>query len=430
MREYHNKKDTIAVIGLGYVGLPLALNFAHHYKVIGYDINTEHVNSLQHNIDPHHELSDEDFFGCDIKFTYSTEDIRQSTFYIIAVPTPIDEYKKPDLKSLIDATRVVASVLKKNDIIVYESTVYPGCTEEECVPIVEKISGLKYITDFKVGYSPERINPGDKEHTFIKIKKVVSGCDAETLDCIAEVYGKVVEAGVFKAASIKVAEAAKIIENTQRDVNIGLMNELSIIFHSMGINTSDILDAARTKWNFLSFTPGLVGGHCIGVDPYYLAYKAARLGYHPQLINAGRFINDSMAAYVAKNVIIKLVNSEKDIKLAKILVLGITFKENITDIRNSKVVDLIRELNSFGIKDISIYDPHANPEEVEKVYHLQLIEEIEKNSYDVIVLAVPHNEFLNFNENEIKSFLKPPFILFDLKSSYYSLKDKFSYWNL
>lgn len=428
--SYPKKEKTIAVIGLGYVGLPLALSFARYYRVIGYDINKNRIIDLQKHTDPDGELTTEDFNGCDIIFTADSDHIATASVYIVTVPTPIDEFKKPDLSALLSATHTVARVLKKNDIVVYESTVYPGCTEEECIPLLEQVSGLRYINDFKVGYSPERINPGDSEHSFTKIKKVVSGCDDLTADFLVALYGQVVEAGIYKASSIKVAEAAKIIENTQRDVNIGLMNELSIIFHSMGIHTHEVLEAARTKWNFLPFYPGLVGGHCIGVDPYYLAYKAAKLGYHPQLINAGRFMNDNMAAFVAKNIITALINSDKDVKKSEILVLGFTFKENINDTRNSKIVDLVHELQSFGVKNISIFDPRADAWAVEKYYKLKLISDYRNKQYDVIVLAVPHKEFLNFSEQELKQMLRPPYIFFDLKSVYFSLRQKFNYWSL
>lgn len=430
LEAYLKKEKSIAVIGLGYVGLPLALSFARFYRVIGYDINQDRILSLQKNTDPDGELTADDFANCDILFTSSIEHLVEATVYIITVPTPIDEFKKPDLTALLSATHIIAKVLKKNDVIIYESTVYPGCTEEECVPILEQVSGLRYVLDFKVGYSPERINPGDREHTFTRIKKVVSGCDESTTEFLAELYGRVVDAGVYRASSIKVAEAAKIIENTQRDVNIGLMNELSIIFHSMGIPTHEVLEAAQTKWNFLPFSPGLVGGHCIGVDPYYLAYKAARLGYHPQLINAGRFMNDNMAAFVAKNIIISLINNGKDVKQADILVLGFTFKENITDTRNSKVADLIYELQSFGVKNITIFDPRANAAVVEKNYKLKLANEFRGRQYDVVVLAVPHAEFLNFSEKDLKSILRDPYIFFDLKSVYFSIRKNFSYWSL
>ena len=344
VNELLNGEKKLAVIGLGYVGLPIAIEFAKKIKVIGFDIKPERVEMLRNNIDPSNELSSEDFAGTDIHFTAEAEDLKDAHFFIVTVPTPIDEHNLPDLTPVYKASETVGKALKKGDIVVYESTVYPGATEEECVPILEKFSGLSYPNDFKVGYSPERINPGDKEHTLTKIRKVVSGCDKEAAEVIADTYQIVVEAGVFMAANIKTAEAAKVIENTQRDVNIGLMNELSIIFNRIGINSYDVLEAAGTKWNFLKFYPGLVGGHCIGVDPYYLSYKAKEYGYHPQIIDAGRFVNDSMGNYVAKQTIKRLLNKNVNILEARILIMGITFKENVTDIRNTRVVDIYNEL--------------------------------------------------------------------------------------
>ena len=341
------KEATLAVIGLGYVGLPIALAFARKLKVIGFDINDERVKMMKKGIDPSNELTKEDFKGCDISFTSSLNDLKKAQFFVVAVPTPIDEHNLPDLTPLLAASTTVGKVLKKGDYVVFESTVYPGCTEEDCIPVLEKHSGLKFVKDFKVGYSPERINPGDKEHTITKIKKVVSGCDKESLDTVAKVYETIIEPGVHRASSIKVAEAAKIIENTQRDVNIALMNELSIIFNKMGINTFDVLEAAGTKWNFLKFFPGLVGGHCIGVDPYYLTHKAEALGYHARVINSGRYVNDSMGFYVAKNIVKKIIAAGKNISKSKVLVMGATFKENVSDIRNSKVADVVKELKSF-----------------------------------------------------------------------------------
>lgn len=368
-----NKEEKLAVIGLGYVGLPIALEFAKKIKVIGFDINEERIKMMQNRIDPSHELPSEAFDGCDIEFTADTGVLKQAKFFIVAVPTPIDEHKLPDLKPLLSASKTVGECLKKGDYVVFESTVYPGCTEEDCVPVLEKFSGLKFKEDFKVGYSPERINPGDQVHTLPNIIKVVSGCDDESLDQIAKVYEIVVKAGVHRAPSIKVAEAAKVIENTQRDVNIALMNELSIIFNRMGINTYDVLEAAGTKWNFLKFYPGLVGGHCIGVDPYYLSYKAKEYGYHAQIINAGRFVNDSMGPYIAKQTVKKIIASGKDIRLSRVLVMGATFKENVSDIRNSKVADVVNELKSFGV-NVEVVDPHADPEELKHEYGFSLVE--------------------------------------------------------
>jgi UDP-N-acetyl-D-galactosamine dehydrogenase len=389
--ELISKEKKLAVIGLGYVGLPIALEFAKKISVIGFDINAARVELMKKNIDPSGELDSSAFEDCDIEFTDSLDVLRTANFFIVAVPTPIDEHKLPDLKPLLGATRSIASALKKGDYIVYESTVYPGCTEEDCIPVLEEITGLKYRDDFKVGYSPERINPGDKEHTLAKITKVVSGCDDESSEQIAKVYEIVVQAGVYRASSIKVAEAAKIIENTQRDVNIALMNELSIIFNKMGINTFEVLEAAGTKWNFLRFFPGLVGGHCIGVDPYYLTYKAQEVGYHAQVINSGRYVNDSMGFYVAKQTVKKLIAMGKDISKSKVLVMGATFKEDVEDIRNSKVVDVISEFKSYGVH-VDVIDPRANSEELKHEYGFELTAK-PSNDYDAIVVAVNHAEY-------------------------------------
>src|SRR4051794_25345770 len=326
------KKEKLAVIGLGYVGLPIALEFARKLSVIGFDINEKRIGMMKQGIDPSNELSKESFEGCDIRFTSSLEELREARFFIVAVPTPVDEHNVPDLTPVKKASETIGKVIKKGDYVVYESTVYPGCTEEDCLPIVEKLSGLKNIKDFKSGYSPERINPGDKKHTLSAIIKVVSGCDQESLDVIAKVYELVVKAGVHRASSIKVAEAAKIIENTQRDLNIALMNELSIIFDKMNINTYEVLEAAGTKWNFLKFYPGLVGGHCIGVDPYYLTYKASELGFNSRVILSGRYINDNMGNYLAKKILQHIIENTENVKQAKVLVLGATFKENVSDI--------------------------------------------------------------------------------------------------
>ncbi|MDE7374619.1 MAG: nucleotide sugar dehydrogenase, partial [Odoribacter sp.] len=368
-----NKEVKLALLGLGYVGLPIALEFAKKISVIGFDINEGNLAKMRMGIDPSKELEPEAFENTDIKFTSSVEDLREASFFIVAVPTPIDKHNQPDLTSLLDATRLVAKVLKKGDYVVFESTVYPGCTEEDCLPILEKVSGLKAKVDFKYGYSPERINPGEKIHTLPNTIKIVSGCDAEALDTVAKVYELVVKPGVHRVQNIKVAEAAKIIENTQRDVNIALMNELSLIFSRIGINTYDVLEAAGTKWNFLKFDPGLVGGHCIGVDPYYLVYKANALKYHCQIISAGRYINDSMGKYIAKKLVKKLIGMKKAILGARVLVMGITFKENVADIRNSKVVDIIKELRDFGVK-VDVVDPYADSEEVKKMYGFELME--------------------------------------------------------
>lgn len=339
--KLNSKEVKLAVVGLGYVGLPLALEFAKHFKVVGYDIKEKNLDLLRRGVDPSGELGPESFVNRDILYTSSMDDLASANFFIVAVPTPIDKYNKPDLKPLLSATEAVGKVLHKGDYVIYESTVYPGCTGEECVPLLESLSGLKYIEDFKVGYSPERINPGDAEHSLQNTVKIVSACDSESLDEIAVIYERVVAAGVHRAPDIRVAEAAKIIENTQRDVNIALMNELSIIFNRLGINTFDVIKAAATKWNFVSYTPGLVGGHCIGVDPYYMVHKAAELKYHPQMIASGRFVNDSMGGYIAKQTVKKLLDGHLLTgETPRVLIMGITYKENVSDIRNSKVVDI------------------------------------------------------------------------------------------
>ncbi|MFN3403389.1 MAG: nucleotide sugar dehydrogenase [Cytophagaceae bacterium] len=423
-----SKESPLAVIGLGYVGLPIALSFAKKVKVIGFDINSRRIEMMQNYIDPSGELDPCDFEGTDIQFTSDAEDLKKASFFIVTVPTPIDTFNLPDLRPLLAASRSVGKALKKGDYVVFESTVYPACTEEECVPILEKESGLKYNEDFKVGFSPERINPGDKEHTLAKITKVVSGSDNIALEQIAKVYELVVEAGIHQASSIKVAEAAKIIENTQRDLNIALMNELSIICDKLKINTYEVLEAAGTKWNFLKFTPGLVGGHCIGVDPYYLTYKAKALGYNPNVILSGRFINDSMGQYIAKKVIQLLIDQEKNIKQSRALVLGATFKENVEDIRNSKVVDVIKELISFNLQ-VDVVDPVADPEEFYHEYGLKMVEK-PNGKYDVIILAVSHNQFLNLESNFFKELSAKDAVFIDIKGAYRKKKLGLKYWSL
>jgi UDP-N-acetyl-D-galactosamine dehydrogenase len=423
-----NKETSLAVIGLGYVGLPIALEFARKVKVVGFDINAARVEMMKKNIDPSGELEAKDFEGCDIEFSSNIDDLKKVTFFIVAVPTPIDEFNLPDLKPLLSASRSVGKVLKKGDYVVFESTVYPGCTEDDCVPILEELSGLKVITDFKVGYSPERINPGDKEHTLAKIIKVVSGCDEISKDEIAKVYELVVQAGIHKASSIKVAEAAKIIENTQRDLNIALMNELSMICNMMGVNTYEVLEAAGTKWNFLKFTPGLVGGHCIGVDPYYLTHKAKQLGYNPNVILSGRYINDSMGAYIAKNTVKLLIQSGKDIAKARVLVMGATFKENVEDIRNSKVVDIIRELKEFSLQ-VDVTDPHASPEEFKHEYDLEMVNKV-GNNYDAIIMAVMHKEYNNLDANHFISISAKNPVFIDIKGIFRNKLKGFTYWSL
>ncbi|MBL0034988.1 MAG: nucleotide sugar dehydrogenase [Flavobacteriales bacterium] len=422
------REAKLAVIGLGYVGLPIALAFARKLKVVGFDINQKRVDMMRRNEDPSNELAASEFEGRDIHFTADLEDLRDVEFFIVAVPTPIDDQNIPDLGPLLGATRTVGQVLKKGDHVVYESTVYPGCTEEDCVPLLERLSNLKFVEDFKVGYSPERINPGDKEHTLESIVKVSSGCDPESAETIARIYELVVKAGVHRATSIKVAEAAKIIENTQRDVNIALTNELSIIFNKMGINTYDVLEAAGTKWNFLRFQPGLVGGHCIGVDPYYLVYKAKELGYHAQIIDSGRFVNDSMGGYVAKQTVKKVIGAGKNPAEARILVMGATFKENVTDIRNSKVADVVRELKSFSCA-VDVADPHADSDEVKHEYGYELVKEM-KGPYDAIIVAVNHTEYANKDEAWFKSMLTDKGILVDLKGIYRKKVKGLNYWSL
>jgi UDP-N-acetyl-D-glucosamine/UDP-N-acetyl-D-galactosamine dehydrogenase len=422
------KEARISLIGLGYVGLPIALEFARKASVIGFDIKPERIEMMKNGIDPSNELPAEAFEGCDILYTANPDDLKDAAFHIVAVPTPIDDSNMPDLTPLIAATRTVAKVLKKGDYVVYESTVYPGATEEDCIPLLEDISGLKYIEDFKVGFSPERINPGDKVHTLATIVKVVSGCDDESLDMIAKTYELVVTAGVHKAPSIKVAEAAKIIENTQRDVNIALMNELSIIFNRMDINTYDVLEAAGTKWNFLNFFPGLVGGHCIGVDPYYLTYKAKKLKYHPQIINSGRFVNDSMGFYVAKQTVKKLIKAHKNISGARVLVMGITFKEDVSDIRNSRVPDIICELKSYGVH-VDIVDPHANAAEVKHEYGFDLSAGVD-GKYDAVIVAVNHAPYKTLDEAYFKSITTEDAILVDIKGLYRSKIRELTYWSL
>ncbi len=421
------KESQIALIGLGYVGLPIALAFAKKVKVIGFDINEKRVNLMKKGIDPSNELPKSEFKNSDITFTHKLDELKKAKFFIVAVPTPIDEHNLPDLKPLIAASTTVGKVLKKGDYVIYESTVYPGCTEEDCIPILEKVSGLKYIKDFKVGYSPERINPGDKEHTITKILKVVSGCDKESLDTISKVYEIIVEPGTHKASSIKVAEAAKIIENTQRDVNIALMNELSIIFNKMKINTYDVLEAAGTKWNFLRFSPGLVGGHCIGVDPYYLTHKAESLGYHARVINSGRYVNDSMGFYVAKTCVKKIIAAGKNISKSKVLVMGATFKEDVSDIRNSKVADIVKELKSFGVK-VEVVDPHADNDELKHEYGFGL-SKLGKG-YDGVIVAVNHKEYKTLDEKFFKSILSNKAVFVDVKGMYRGKFKGLNYWSL
>jgi len=423
------KEAKIAVVGLGYVGLPIALEFARKVSVVGFDIKDDRVEMIKRKEDPSRELPSSAFEGCDITYTSNPEDIRDARFYIVTVPTPINEHNEPDLSPLLGATHTVGKVLKKGDYVVFESTVFPGATEEECVPVLEKESGLQFIRDFKVGFSPERINPGDKQHTLVSIKKVTSGCDQESADVVSKVYQLIIQAGVHQASSIKVAEAAKIIENTQRDLNIAFMNELSIIFNRMGINTYEVIEAASTKWNFLKFFPGLVGGHCIGVDPYYLTYKARELGYHAQIIHTGRYVNDSMGRYLAKQIVKKLINKDKHPRQMKIQVLGATFKENVSDIRNSRVVDVIEELKSYGIDKIDVMDPYASAAELKKEYGLELSEK-EEGPYDAIILAVNHTQYTDIPEEEFLKRAADDALFVDVKGIYRDKIQQMDYWSL
>jgi UDP-N-acetyl-D-glucosamine/UDP-N-acetyl-D-galactosamine dehydrogenase len=408
------KMRTISVIGLGYVGLPVAVAFGQKSQTIGFDINQRRLQDLRDGIDNTGEVTNEKLNTTQILFTDNIEDLKKANFHIIAVPTPINEAKQPDLTPLLKASETVAKALKKGDIVIYESTVYPGATEEECVPILETVSGLNFGIDFKVGYSPERINPGDKEHTFTKILKVVSGQDQETLDIIAEVYESVVTAGVYRASSIKVAEAAKVIENTQRDLNIAFVNELALIFNMMDIDTSEVLAAAATKWNFLPFKPGLVGGHCIGVDPYYLTHKAEKLGYSPQVILSGRKINDDMGKVIAQRTIKEMIHAGRQILGSTVTVLGLTFKENCPDLRNSKVFDIIRELEEFGV-NVQVQDDFANQDEIDREHAITLTKMNTLIPADALILAVAHNSYSNFTFEKLKQLITPKGVLIDIK---------------
>ena len=388
--------EKIGIIGLGYVGLPLAVEFGKILEVIGFDINEARIAELRDGFDRTLEVDKQGLAAASkLSFSSNIQDLIDANYFIITVPTPVDQYKKPDLMPLIKASETVGKSLKKGDVVIYESTVYPGCTEEDCVPVLEKFSGLKFNVDFFCGYSPERINPGDKQHRLPNIKKVTSGSTPEIAEMVDQLYKKIIKAGTHKASSIRVAEAAKVIENSQRDINIAFVNELALIFERMGIDTHEVLEAAGTKWNFLPYKPGLVGGHCIGVDPYYLTYKADSLGYYPQVILAGRRINDNMGIHIANRVIKLMTQNDLPVRKSKILVLGITFKENCPDIRNSRAIDVIRELQSFGA-DVEVYDPHADANEVKHEYDLSLIKELNKK-YSAIVLAVSHDQFKTLN---------------------------------
>ena len=407
----------IAIIGLGYVGLPLAAAFASKYEVVGFDVNTKRIGELNSGLDTTNELTTEQLnkvVGTSLKLTTTLADISNCTTFIVTVPTPVTSSKSPDLTTIVKATELLSTALKRGDTVVYESTVYPGVTEEVCVPILEEKTGLKFNTDFFVGYSPERINPGDKKHTITKITKVVSGSTPQTLKKLSALYASIIKAGIYEAPTIKTAEAAKVIENTQRDINIAFVNELSIIFSKMGIDTNEVLKAAGTKWNFLNFFPGLVGGHCIGVDPYYLAYKSEELGYTPEMILAGRKINDSMPAFIVSQIVKQLLKQNKNSQNAKALILGATFKENCPDLRNSKVVDVYKELNEFGFQ-VDVFDPEADAEVFLKEYGFDKLKEISNNEYDVVILAVAHNSFKTINP---KDLIVKEGVVFDVKGFY------------
>lgn len=407
----------IAVIGLGYVGLPLAVEFGKARSVVGFDINGTRIEQLRNGQDLTREVESEDLAAArHLSYTDQKSDLADCNVYIVTVPTPIDEHKQPDLTPLIKASETVGSVLSQGDIVIYESTVYPGATEEDCVPVLERISGLVFNTDFYAGYSPERINPGDKEHRLPTIKKVTSGSTPEVAECVDQLYQSIITAGTHKAASIRVAEAAKVIENTQRDVNIALVNELSLIFNKLGIDTLDVLEAAGTKWNFLPFRPGLVGGHCIGVDPYYLTHKAQAEGYHPEVVLAGRRINDGMGSYVVQRLVREMIAQDIRIKGARALVMGLTFKENCPDLRNTRVVDIVSELQEFGF-DVDIYDPWVDPAEAQHEYGLKVIEHPDENAYDAVVMAVAHRQFIEDGDAAVKRFSKDGVVVFDVKGA-------------
>ena len=406
----------IGVIGLGYVGLPLAVEFGKKYTTVGFDLKQDRIEELQRGIDSTREVEKEELQSA-VKLTFSSDAsaLGNCTFFIVAVPTPIDKSKRPNLKPLTSASEIVGTYLKKDDIVIYESTVFPGATEDVCVPILERVSGLNFNSDFYCGYSPERINPGDKEHRLINIIKITSGSTPETAKKVDELYRSIIKAGTFSASSIKVAEAAKVIENTQRDVNIALVNELALIFNKLGISTHEVLEAAGTKWNFLRFSPGLVGGHCIGVDPYYLTHKAQEVGYHPNMILAGRRLNDDMGRYIASRVIKLMLRKGIEVSTSKILIMGLTFKENCPDLRNTKVVDIIDELKDYDI-EVDIYDPWVNPVEAKNAYGITMLQSPENGSYDAIILAVAHDQFARMDAFDIQKLAKKNAVLFDVKN--------------
>ena len=413
--ELVNKNEKLSLVGLGYVGMPIAVAFGKKLQVIGFDLNAKKIELYKKGIDPTHEVGDEVVSNSAVEFTADATKLREAKFHIVAVPTPVNNDHTPDFTPVESASRILGRNLRKGSVVVFESTVYPGVTEDICVPILERESGLQCGVDFKIGYSPERINPGDKVHRLNSITKIVSGMDKETLDCVAKVYELVVDAGVYRAESIKVAEAAKVIENSQRDINIAFMNELSIIFNKMGIDTRSVLEAAGTKWNFLKFYPGLVGGHCIGVDPYYLTYKAEMMGYHSQVILAGRRINDDMGKYCAENCVKNLISADKNVKNARVAILGFTFKENCPDTRNTKVIDIVHELQEYGINPI-IVDPVADAVEAEMLYGVKIMDMDNIKDMDAVILAVAHTEFSSFTVEEMNSFFgSGKKILLDIK---------------
>jgi len=413
--HFNSNQINIAIIGLGYVGLPLAVEFGKQYPTIGFDINTSRLAELQQGCDSTLEVDDQELAEAKhLSYSSSLDDLKPCNIFIVTVPTPINEHKQPDLTPLIKASETIGQVLKAGDIVIYESTVYPGATEEECVPVLEQVSGLTFNKDFFCGYSPERINPGDKEHRVTTILKVTSGSTSEVTEIVDQLYRSIITAGTHKASSIRVAEAAKVIENTQRDVNISLINELALIFNKLGIDTEEVLKAAGTKWNFLPFRPGLVGGHCIGVDPYYLTHKAQSMGYHPEIILAGRRLNDGMGAYVASQLVKAMLKKRIQVEGARVLVMGLTFKENCPDLRNTKVVDVISELQDYGVQ-VDCYDPWVNSDEAEHEYDLKPITSPEVGEYDSIVMAVAHKQFSDMGVKQIRELGKPLHVLYDLK---------------
>ena len=413
--SFSPETSKLAVIGLGYVGLPIAVEFGKQRPVVGFDINTDRINALQAGHDVTLEVSDEELAGaCQLQFSSELSDLKECNTFIVTVPTPIDNYKRPDLTPLIKASQTIGKVLKRGDVVIYESTVYPGATEEDCIPVLESVSGLKFNLDFFAGYSPERINPGDKTHRLTTITKVTSGSTPEIADFVDDLYASIISAGTHKASSIRVAEASKVIENTQRDLNIALINELAVIFNRMGIDTEAVLKAAGTKWNFLPFRPGLVGGHCIGVDPYYLTHKAEAIGYHPQIILAGRRLNDGMGAYVSGQLVKELLRKRIHVMGARVLIMGLAFKENCPDLRNTRVVDVIDELQDFGI-NVDVFDPWVDVAEAKREYGITPIVQPEKHTYDGIVLAVSHQEFVDMGVSEIRKLGQDDHVLYDLK---------------